>query len=238
MSRWVREDCKPATDRKPIASLDPHDGLARTVYVDAFCTSAQRMPVSLLGTSRMRRLVRRHPVVRPEKEQSAPRCHSPTPSFNRGRIMSAQAHATKAFWISVSAASVIIVGLVKLDGSLPAWVPQVVVTLAGLVGISWFAGRRLDLFDKGIQQRQESATTQLRGHGEGQPQRCVQRSRSNDGNQLPFVNPRRPKLATQNRGWRPKRHRTGESSSLQPSRKRHESCEVIRRRFRSRPRGV
>ena len=81
--------------------------------------------------------------------------------------MSAQAHATKAFWISVSAASVIIVGLVKLDGSLPAWVPQVVVTLAGLVGISWFAGRRLDLFDKGIQQRQESATAQLRATERG-----------------------------------------------------------------------
>ena len=47
------------------------------------------------------------------------------------------------------------------EGTLKQWVPQTVVTLVGLVGISWFVGRRLDLFDKGIHQRQHAATDQL-----------------------------------------------------------------------------
>ena len=81
--------------------------------------------------------------------------------------MSTQSYSRQAFWISLGAAAVIIVGLVRLDPSLPEWVPQVVVTLAGLVGISWFAGRRLDLFDKGIQQRQDAATDQLRATERG-----------------------------------------------------------------------
>ena len=47
------------------------------------------------------------------------------------------------------------------DGSALDWFPQVAITLAGFVGASWFAGRRLDLLDKGIQQRQDAATEQL-----------------------------------------------------------------------------
>ena len=41
------------------------------------------------------------------------------------------------------------------------WFPQALVTLAALVGASWFAGHRLDLLDKGINERQTSATEQL-----------------------------------------------------------------------------
>lgn len=41
------------------------------------------------------------------------------------------------------------------------WLPQTVVTLAGLVGASWFAGHRLDLLDKDIGQRQTAASAQL-----------------------------------------------------------------------------
>ena len=41
------------------------------------------------------------------------------------------------------------------------WLPQFVVTLAGLVGASWFAGHRLDLLDKDIVQRQDAADAQL-----------------------------------------------------------------------------
>ncbi len=52
-------------------------------------------------------------------------------------------------------------GLGICDGPLKKWVPQTVVTLVGLVGISWFVGRRLDLFDKGIHQRQQAAADQL-----------------------------------------------------------------------------
>ena len=46
----------------------------------------------------------------------------------------------------------------KLDWN---WFPQALVTLAALVGASWFAGHRLDLIDKGINERQTSATEQL-----------------------------------------------------------------------------
>ena len=42
-----------------------------------------------------------------------------------------------------------------------SWFPQTVVTLAALVGASWFAGYRLDLFDKDISQRQTSANEQI-----------------------------------------------------------------------------
>ena len=41
------------------------------------------------------------------------------------------------------------------------WLPQVVVSLAGFAGASWFVGRRLDLLDKGILQRQEAAAELL-----------------------------------------------------------------------------
>ena len=43
----------------------------------------------------------------------------------------------------------------------PDWLPQVVVSLAGFAGASWFVGRRLDLLDKGILQRQEAAAKLL-----------------------------------------------------------------------------
>ena len=46
------------------------------------------------------------------------------------------------------------------DGDLD-WFPQALVTLAALVGASWFAGHRLDLIDKDITQRQAFANEQL-----------------------------------------------------------------------------
>ena len=53
------------------------------------------------------------------------------------------------------------------DGSALDWFPQVAITLAGFVGASWFAGRRLDLLAEGIQQRQEAAAEQLRATERG-----------------------------------------------------------------------
>ena len=41
------------------------------------------------------------------------------------------------------------------------WLPQAVVSLAGLVGASWFVGYRLDLMDKDISQRYTVADAQL-----------------------------------------------------------------------------
>ena len=41
------------------------------------------------------------------------------------------------------------------------WLPQVVVTLIGLVGASWFAYRRLELLDEGNCQRKQAADGQL-----------------------------------------------------------------------------
>ena len=41
------------------------------------------------------------------------------------------------------------------------WLPQVVVTLIGLVGASWFAYRRLDLLDESNRQRKQAADEQL-----------------------------------------------------------------------------
>ena len=41
------------------------------------------------------------------------------------------------------------------------WLPQAVVSLAGLVGASWFVGYRLDLMDKDISQRHDVADAQL-----------------------------------------------------------------------------
>lgn len=41
------------------------------------------------------------------------------------------------------------------------WLPQVVVTLVGLVGASWFAYRRLELLDEGNLQRKQAADEQL-----------------------------------------------------------------------------
>ena len=47
------------------------------------------------------------------------------------------------------------------------WLPQVTVTLAGFVGASWFAGRRLDILEKGLQQRQKAAAEQIRATERG-----------------------------------------------------------------------
>lgn len=41
------------------------------------------------------------------------------------------------------------------------WLPQVVVTLVGLVGASWFAYRRLELLDEGNRQHKQAADGQL-----------------------------------------------------------------------------
>ncbi len=41
------------------------------------------------------------------------------------------------------------------------WIPQVVVTLVGLVGASWFAGHRLDLLVRDIEQRHDDAKANL-----------------------------------------------------------------------------
>lgn len=41
------------------------------------------------------------------------------------------------------------------------WLPQIVVTLMGLVGASWFAFRRLELFEESNAQRKKAADEQL-----------------------------------------------------------------------------
>ena len=48
-----------------------------------------------------------------------------------------------------------------VDGLALAWLPQIAVTLAGFVGASWFAGRRLDLLARGV-----SATERANFNGE------------------------------------------------------------------------
>ena len=58
-------------------------------------------------------------------------------------------------------AAVILYILLSVDLTKSPWVPPTVVTLVGLVGASWFAGNRLDLFDKDIRQRQAFADDQL-----------------------------------------------------------------------------
>ena len=69
--------------------------------------------------------------------------------------------AQKASAATIGIAIIILGILICVDGSGPDWLPQVVVPLAGFGGASWFVGRRLDLLDKGILQRQEAAAELL-----------------------------------------------------------------------------
>lgn len=65
---------------------------------------------------------------------------------------------------AVAAASVFVLySWLSPEGSYDAtpWLPQVVVTLLGLVGASWFAYRRLDLLDESNRQRKQAADEQL-----------------------------------------------------------------------------
>jgi uncharacterized protein YjbI with pentapeptide repeats len=74
--------------------------------------------------------------------------------------MSSYSRATIALVATAIVATVLLCVLLSADLTHPTWIPQTVVTLAGLVGASWFAGNRLDLFDKDIRQRQAFADDQ------------------------------------------------------------------------------
>ena len=69
--------------------------------------------------------------------------------------------ATVALIVTAVVALVLLGTLCSLDLPDTSWIPQTVVALAALVGASWFAGNRLDLFDKDIRQRQDFADDQL-----------------------------------------------------------------------------
>ena len=58
--------------------------------------------------------------------------------------------ADKAAAATVGISVTILAILICVDSSGPDWLPQVVVSLAGFAGASWFVRRRLDLLDKGI----------------------------------------------------------------------------------------
>ena len=68
--------------------------------------------------------------------------------------------ATVALVVTAVAALILLGILRSLDLPDSSWIPQTVVALAALVGASWFAGNRLDLFDKDILQRQAFADDQ------------------------------------------------------------------------------
>ena len=80
--------------------------------------------------------------------------------------MQLQSNAQKVFTYATCVAIGILLILICFadsfaDGSAQAWLPQVAVTLAGFVGASWFAGRRLDLLARGV-----SATERANFNGE------------------------------------------------------------------------
>ena len=75
--------------------------------------------------------------------------------------MKSYSRATIALAATAIVAVVLLCVLLSVNLTNPTWIPQTVVTLAGLVGASWFAGNRLDLFDKDICQRQAFADDQL-----------------------------------------------------------------------------
>lgn len=64
---------------------------------------------------------------------------------------------------SIAAVSALALYFFLTPGRYPdaPWFPQVVVTLIGLVGASWFAFRRLELFEESNAQRKEAADEQL-----------------------------------------------------------------------------
>ena len=64
--------------------------------------------------------------------------------------------------IVTSLVSVVLLGILLCTNHANLdWLPQAVVSLAGLVGASWFVGYRLDLMDKDISQRHTVADAQL-----------------------------------------------------------------------------
>ena len=75
--------------------------------------------------------------------------------------MKSYLRATIALVAAAVVAAVVLGILLSVDLTQSLWVPPTVVTLVGLVGASWFAGNRLDLFDKDIRQRQAFADDQL-----------------------------------------------------------------------------
>ncbi len=75
--------------------------------------------------------------------------------------MKPYSRATIAIIVTAIVAAALLYALLSVDPLQSTWVPQTVVTLAGLVGASWFAGNRLDLIDKDIRQRQTLADNQL-----------------------------------------------------------------------------
>ena len=63
--------------------------------------------------------------------------------------MKTQSRSTFAL-IVTSLASLVLLGiLVRTNHANLDWLPQTLVSLAGLVGASWFVGYRLDLMDRG-----------------------------------------------------------------------------------------
>ena len=75
--------------------------------------------------------------------------------------MKSYSRATIALVATAVVAAVVLSILLSVDLTQSLWIPPTVVTLVGLVGASWFAGNRLDLFDKDIRQRQAFADDQL-----------------------------------------------------------------------------
>ncbi|MDE2979934.1 MAG: pentapeptide repeat-containing protein [Gemmatimonadota bacterium] len=75
--------------------------------------------------------------------------------------MKPQYHATIVLIVSILISVAIVVTLITVDHSAHKWFPEVVVTLTGLIGASWFIARRLYLLDKGINQRDEADAAQL-----------------------------------------------------------------------------
>ena len=75
--------------------------------------------------------------------------------------MKTSQRSTTALIVTFFAALVLIGVLFATNHEKLDWFPQALVTLAALVGASWFAGNRLDLFDKDITQRQAFADEQL-----------------------------------------------------------------------------
>ena len=75
--------------------------------------------------------------------------------------MKPQFHAPFALIVSVVISTAIVMFLIKYDHSAHDWFPEVIVTLTGLVGASWFIAHRLYLLDKGILQREGADAAQL-----------------------------------------------------------------------------
>ena len=76
--------------------------------------------------------------------------------------MKRRSRANFALIVSSIVSAGLLLILLCTDLSDRQWLPQALVSLAGLVGASWFVGYRLDLMDKDISQRHDVADAQLK----------------------------------------------------------------------------